>query len=158
MKQMKQNVISNPSHTRRLLMENPQLAYALLQVIIETFFVIDSFQAQVVMRVVDPKVAYSMLHREVPATQQPFHQLPVSSTNGCKSFFVILHYRVKAVHILRQRMVFRYCRNKFNKRKFSNLVAFPFVSSIFCASLISLVALHSAFFRTLPPFPRYRSH
>lgn len=32
MKQMKQNVISNPTQTRRLLMENPQLAYALLQV------------------------------------------------------------------------------------------------------------------------------
>ena len=26
------------------------------------------------MRVVDPNVAYSMLHREAPATQQPFHQ------------------------------------------------------------------------------------
>jgi cleavage stimulation factor subunit 2 len=32
MKQMKQTVISNPAQTRRLLMENPQLAYALLQV------------------------------------------------------------------------------------------------------------------------------
>lgn len=32
MKQMKQNVISSPAQTRRLLMENPQLAYALLQV------------------------------------------------------------------------------------------------------------------------------
>ncbi|KAI6191636.1 RRM domain-containing protein [Aphelenchoides bicaudatus] len=72
MKQMKQNVITNPVPTRHLLMENPQLAYALLQ-------------AQVVMRVVDPKVAYSMLHREVPTTQQPFHQQqqpPASSTNG----------------------------------------------------------------------------
>jgi len=61
MKQMKHNVITDPTQTRRLLMENPQLAYALLQ-------------AQVVMRIVDPKVAYSMLHREVPAVQQPFHQ------------------------------------------------------------------------------------
>jgi hypothetical protein len=29
-----------------------------------------------VMRVVDPKVAYSMLHRETPSTV-PFHQLPM---------------------------------------------------------------------------------
>ncbi|KAI6244111.1 BMA-CPF-2, isoform b [Aphelenchoides fujianensis] len=63
MKQMKKSVTTNPIHTRQLLMENPQLAYALLQ-------------AQVVMRVVDPKVAYSMLHRETPAVQHPFHQPP----------------------------------------------------------------------------------
>jgi cleavage stimulation factor subunit 2 len=61
MKQMKEAVINNPNMARQLLLENPQLAYALLQ-------------AQVVMRVVDPKVAYSMLHRETPATTQPFHQ------------------------------------------------------------------------------------
>ncbi|KAI6173444.1 RRM domain-containing protein [Aphelenchoides besseyi] len=63
MKQMKRSVTTDPIHTRNLLMENPQLAYALLQ-------------AQVVMRVVDPKVAYSMLHRETPAVQHPFHQQP----------------------------------------------------------------------------------
>ncbi|KAI6205406.1 Cleavage stimulation factor [Aphelenchoides besseyi] len=63
MKQMKRSVTTDPIHTRNLLMENPQLAYALLQV-----------PAQVVMRVVDPKVAYSMLHRETPAVQHPFHQ------------------------------------------------------------------------------------
>lgn len=34
------------------------------------------------MRVVDPKVAYSMLHREVPPTQQPFHQLHGPSQAG----------------------------------------------------------------------------
>jgi len=61
MRQMKDTVLNNPMMARHLLMENPQLAYALLQ-------------AQVVMRVVDPKVAYSMLHREQSATQQPFHQ------------------------------------------------------------------------------------
>ncbi|KAI1724161.1 hinge domain of cleavage stimulation factor subunit 2 domain-containing protein [Ditylenchus destructor] len=61
MKQMKETVNNNPLMARHLLMENPQLAYALLQ-------------AQVVMRVVDPKVAYSMLHREQPATTAPFHQ------------------------------------------------------------------------------------
>lgn len=46
------------------------------------------------MRVVDPKVAYSMLHRETPATQQPFHQQfqpPVSSANGCKFLLIELH-------------------------------------------------------------------
>lgn len=32
MKQMKQQVSSNPAQTKKLLMENPQLAYALLQV------------------------------------------------------------------------------------------------------------------------------
>jgi cleavage stimulation factor subunit 2 len=32
MTQMKQQVISNPAQTKKLLMENPQLAYALLQV------------------------------------------------------------------------------------------------------------------------------
>ncbi|KAH7702440.1 cleavage stimulation factor [Aphelenchoides avenae] len=61
MKQMKEAVTNNPTMARQLLLDNPQLAYALLQ-------------AQVVMRVVDPKVAFSMLHRETPATSQPFHQ------------------------------------------------------------------------------------
>ena len=65
MKQMKETVNNNPQMARHLLMENPQLAYALLQ-------------AQVIMRVVDPKVAYQMLHRETPAPVVPFHQLPES--------------------------------------------------------------------------------
>lgn len=60
MKQMKDMVNNNPQMARHMLVENPQLAYALLQ-------------AQIVMRVVDPKVAYSMLHRESPASP-PFHQ------------------------------------------------------------------------------------
>uniref|UniRef100_A0A914LEG1 RRM domain-containing protein n=1 Tax=Meloidogyne incognita TaxID=6306 RepID=A0A914LEG1_MELIC len=55
MRSMKETVNNNPQMARQLLIENPQLAYALLQ-------------AQVVMRVVDPKVAYSMLHREQAQT------------------------------------------------------------------------------------------
>uniref|UniRef100_A0A914HDN5 RRM domain-containing protein n=1 Tax=Globodera rostochiensis TaxID=31243 RepID=A0A914HDN5_GLORO len=51
MRSMKETVNNNPQMARQLLMENPQLSYALLQ-------------AQVVMRVVDPKIAYQMLHRE----------------------------------------------------------------------------------------------
>uniref|UniRef100_A0A0R3S5C8 RRM domain-containing protein n=1 Tax=Elaeophora elaphi TaxID=1147741 RepID=A0A0R3S5C8_9BILA len=61
MKQMKQCVHNNPNEAKNLLMNNPQLAYALLQ-------------AQVVMRIVDPQVAIAMLHRETPAISQPFHQ------------------------------------------------------------------------------------
>ncbi|EFO15894.2 cleavage stimulation factor [Loa loa] len=61
MKQMKQCVHNNPNEAKNLLMNNPQLAYALLQ-------------AQVVMRIVDPQVAVAMLHRETPAISQPFHQ------------------------------------------------------------------------------------
>jgi hypothetical protein len=38
-----------------MLLQNPQLAYALLQ-------------AQVVMRIIDPTVAMTMLHRDVPVT------------------------------------------------------------------------------------------
>uniref|UniRef100_A0A914EHT1 RRM domain-containing protein n=1 Tax=Acrobeloides nanus TaxID=290746 RepID=A0A914EHT1_9BILA len=60
MKEMKECVNNNPSMARHLLQSNPQLAYALLQ-------------AQVVMRVVDPRVAISMLHRETPAHVRPFH-------------------------------------------------------------------------------------
>lgn len=33
-----------------------------------------AFQAQVVMRIVDPQVAIAMLHRDAPSTNQPFHQ------------------------------------------------------------------------------------
>uniref|UniRef100_A0A0R3QCJ5 RRM domain-containing protein n=1 Tax=Brugia timori TaxID=42155 RepID=A0A0R3QCJ5_9BILA len=61
MKQMKQCVHNNPNEAKNLLMNNPQLAYALLQ-------------AQVVMRIIDPQVAIAMLHRETPAISQPFHQ------------------------------------------------------------------------------------
>ncbi|VDP34262.1 unnamed protein product [Heligmosomoides polygyrus] len=63
MKQMKEVVRSNPSEAKQMLIQNPQLAYALLQ-------------AQVVMRIVDPQVAIAMLHREPAASTVPFHQMP----------------------------------------------------------------------------------
>lgn len=50
MKQMKLCIQNNPNEARNMLLQNPQLAYALLQ-------------AQVVMRIVDPQVAMNMLHR-----------------------------------------------------------------------------------------------
>ncbi|WKY08701.1 hypothetical protein Q1695_007880 [Nippostrongylus brasiliensis] len=62
MKQMKDVVRSNPSEAKQMLIQNPQLAYALLQ-------------AQVVMRIVDPQVAIAMLHREPAASTVPFHQM-----------------------------------------------------------------------------------
>ncbi|KAI1294794.1 Cleavage stimulation factor subunit 2 [Halotydeus destructor] len=49
-KQMKQCIQTNPSEARNMLLQNPQLAYALLQ-------------ALVVMRAVDPNVAMGILHR-----------------------------------------------------------------------------------------------
>ncbi|KAL3189341.1 hypothetical protein MRX96_002658 [Rhipicephalus microplus] len=49
MKQMK----NNPGEARNMLLQNPQLAYALLQ-------------AQVIMKIVDPQVALSILHRQNP--------------------------------------------------------------------------------------------
>lgn len=55
MKQMKLCVQNNPSEARSMLLQNPQLAYALLQ-------------AQVVMRIVDPATACAMLHK---ANQPP---------------------------------------------------------------------------------------
>lgn len=53
MKQMKLCVQNNPVEARQMLLHNPQLAYALLQ-------------AQVVMRIVDPQTAVSMLHKANP--------------------------------------------------------------------------------------------
>ncbi|XP_051791032.1 cleavage stimulation factor subunit 2 isoform X2 [Erpetoichthys calabaricus] len=49
MKQMKLCVQNSPQEARNMLLQNPQLAYALLQ-------------AQVVMRIVDPEIALKMLH------------------------------------------------------------------------------------------------
>jgi len=54
-KQMKQCVQTNPQEAREMLLSNPQLAYALLQ-------------ALVVMRVVDPQVAVTILNRPLPTT------------------------------------------------------------------------------------------
>nr|XP_020446304.1 cleavage stimulation factor subunit 2 isoform X2 [Monopterus albus] len=56
MKQMKLCVQNSPQEARNMLLQNPQLAYALLQ-------------AQVVMRIVDPEIALKMLHRQM--TVQP---------------------------------------------------------------------------------------
>lgn len=44
MKQMKLCIQNNPNEARNMLLQNPQLAYALLQ-------------AQIVMKIVDPQVA-----------------------------------------------------------------------------------------------------
>ena len=54
-RQMRNCVQSNPHEARNMLMQNPQLAYALLQ-------------ALVVMRAVKPDVAMSILHRPNPNT------------------------------------------------------------------------------------------
>ncbi|XP_069688856.1 cleavage stimulation factor subunit 2 isoform X1 [Periplaneta americana] len=66
MKQMKLCVQNNPSEARAMLLQNPQLAYALLQ-------------AQVVMRIVDPHTAVSMLHKAnpMPTPLMPVEKVPV---------------------------------------------------------------------------------
>ncbi|CAD5116998.1 DgyrCDS5831 [Dimorphilus gyrociliatus] len=51
MKQMKICIQNDPNEARNMLLQNPQLAYALLQ-------------AQIVMKIVDPQFAIAMLHRE----------------------------------------------------------------------------------------------
>ncbi|VEN54344.1 unnamed protein product [Callosobruchus maculatus] len=60
MKQMKTTIQNNPTEARQMLLQNPQLAYALLQ-------------AQVVMKIIDPHTAASLLHpvNQVPATLMP---------------------------------------------------------------------------------------
>ncbi|KAM4622200.1 cleavage stimulation factor subunit 2 isoform 1-T2 [Polymixia lowei] len=65
MKQMKLCVQNSPQEARNMLLQNPQLAYALLQ-------------AQVVMRIVDPEIALKMLHRQ--STVQPL--IPSSQGGG----------------------------------------------------------------------------
>ncbi|XP_055639146.1 cleavage stimulation factor subunit 2 tau variant [Toxorhynchites rutilus septentrionalis] len=50
MKQMKTCIQNNPVEARQMLLQNPQMAYALLQ-------------AQVVMRIVDPATAVTFLHK-----------------------------------------------------------------------------------------------
>jgi len=54
MQQMKLCIQNNPQEARTMLLQNPQLAYALLQ-------------AQVVMRIVDPETAVTMLHKTTPS-------------------------------------------------------------------------------------------
>lgn len=53
--QMKQCIETNPNEARNMLMQNPQLAFALLQ-------------ALVVMKIIDPQIASSMLHRPPTTT------------------------------------------------------------------------------------------
>lgn len=69
MKQMKLCIQNNPTEARNMLLQNPQLAYALLQ-------------AQVIMRIVDPQTAVSMLHpsNPVPPVLQPGDKPPPAST------------------------------------------------------------------------------
>ncbi|KAM5146618.1 cleavage stimulation factor subunit 2 isoform 2-T2 [Mantella aurantiaca] len=70
MKQMKLCVQNSPQEARNMLLQNPQLAYALLQ-------------AQVVMRIVDPEIAMKILHRPaavppmMPGGQQPVQGPPM---------------------------------------------------------------------------------
>ncbi|KAF8387258.1 cpf-2 [Pristionchus pacificus] len=67
MKQMKEIVSSNPSEAKNMLLQNPQLAYALLQ-------------AQVVMRIVDPQQPMASgstpFHAPVAPPQQQQQQMP----------------------------------------------------------------------------------
>ncbi|GIX77077.1 cleavage stimulation factor subunit 2 [Caerostris extrusa] len=64
MKQMKLCIENNPQEARNLLLQNPQLAFALLQ-------------AQVIMRIVDPEVAVKILNRKIaPLTNMELEPKP----------------------------------------------------------------------------------
>ncbi|VDP42716.1 unnamed protein product [Soboliphyme baturini] len=67
MKQMKICIQNNPNEARNMLLKNPQLAYALLQ-------------AQVVMRIVDPQLAMSIVSRDPTVTVPPSR--PPTSMNS----------------------------------------------------------------------------
>ncbi|XP_037082257.1 cleavage stimulation factor subunit 2-like [Pollicipes pollicipes] len=69
MKQMKLCIQNNPTEARTMLLQNPQLAYALLQ-------------AQVVMRIIDPQTAATMLHKSQPAPQPPAKDGPFGPLVG----------------------------------------------------------------------------
>ena len=85
MKQMKLCIQNNMNEARTMLLNNPQLAYALLQVFFfQTIFIIFLIKyflyvkAQVVMKIVDPNVAMALLHRKpdqippiMPSTTSP---------------------------------------------------------------------------------------
>lgn len=68
MRQMQVCVRSNRTEARTMLLNNPQLAYALLQ-------------AQVVMRIIDPKTAVQLLHGEPSSTNGSANPLSTAS-NG----------------------------------------------------------------------------
>ena len=61
MDQMKQCIQNNPQEARDMLLRNPQLSYALLQ-------------AQVVMKIVDPDLAVTMLHKNPSEPPNFAHQ------------------------------------------------------------------------------------
>lgn len=73
MQQMKLCIQNNPHEARTMLLQNPQLAYALLQAQVAfynwfcTCAVLTSLLLQVVMKIVDPETAVTMLHK----TQAP---------------------------------------------------------------------------------------
>ncbi|XP_051878407.1 cleavage stimulation factor subunit 2 isoform X2 [Pristis pectinata] len=69
MKQMKLCIQNSPQEARNMLLQNPQLAYALLQ-------------AQVVMRIVDPEIAMKMLHRPANVTPLISSGQPVAGPNA----------------------------------------------------------------------------
>ncbi|XP_033112667.1 cleavage stimulation factor subunit 2-like [Anneissia japonica] len=68
MKQMKTVIQNNPVEARNMLLQNPQLAYALLQ-------------AQVVMRIVNPEIAMTLLHKQNDPTPplQPAAPIPAGN-------------------------------------------------------------------------------
>ncbi len=74
MKQMKLCIQNNMNEARTMLLNNPQLAYALLQ-------------AQVVMKIVEPQVAMALLHRK---PDQIPHIMPASSTSMPPNVFHLL--------------------------------------------------------------------
>ncbi|XP_072361363.1 cleavage stimulation factor subunit 2 isoform X4 [Scyliorhinus torazame] len=69
MKQMKLCIQNSPQEARNMLLQNPQLAYALLQ-------------AQVVMRIVDPEIAMKMLHRPANVTPLISSGQPAAGPNA----------------------------------------------------------------------------
>lgn len=72
-KQMKHCILTNPHEARNMLLQNPQLSYALLQ-------------ALVIMRVLDPQSACALLHRPADAAPlRPFdvhHQFQQASAHA----------------------------------------------------------------------------
>lgn len=66
MQQMKLCIQNNPQEARQMLMQNPQLAYALLQAQVPSCVLSHPYLSQVVMRIVDPETALQMLHKTPP--------------------------------------------------------------------------------------------
>ncbi|VVC32618.1 Hypothetical protein CINCED_3A024567 [Cinara cedri] len=67
MKQMKACIQNNPVEARNMLLQNPQLGYALLQ-------------AQIVMKIIDPQVAATMLQTSNQATPITVSNTPATTT------------------------------------------------------------------------------